>query len=103
MVPPEPSGWRDYWTGADERRDHQARVGAIATNPDEWLTAIANGYGISLAPASAARYYRHPGVIYRPVSGIASSSVGVAWTATSPAIEDFIDSCLQNRRVEPRK
>ncbi|MGW3466839.1 SDR family NAD(P)-dependent oxidoreductase, partial [Streptomyces olivaceoviridis] len=31
-----------------------------------WLSAIAGGYGIALAPASAARFYARPGVVYRP-------------------------------------
>jgi DNA-binding transcriptional LysR family regulator len=97
VAPPEPSGWRDYWMGADERHDHPGRIGAIATNPEEWLTAIANGYGISLAPASAARYYHRPGVTYRPVTGVGPSQVGVAWTDPIPAVEDFIRCCQESQ------
>jgi DNA-binding transcriptional LysR family regulator len=47
-TPPDSGWWRDYWLATDERDGHPARIGAIAQNPDEWLTAIANGYGVSL-------------------------------------------------------
>lgn len=54
--PPESGWWRDYWLASDERDGHLVKVGAIASNPDEWLTAIANGYGVSLTPEAAARF-----------------------------------------------
>ena len=67
--------------------------------PDDLLTAIANGEGIALAPASAARYYARPGITYRPVTGVSPSQVGAAWPPAadaSPVIQDFVRCCRNN-------
>ncbi|MFD1934639.1 LysR family transcriptional regulator [Nonomuraea mangrovi] len=98
-APRETGSWRDYWMGNDAREGSTARVGAVARNTDEWLTAIANGYGISLTPAASARFYRRPGVTYRPVTGISPSRVGVAWPAAAgsdPVIRDFVRCCVDS-------
>jgi DNA-binding transcriptional LysR family regulator len=99
-TPADSGWWRDYWLATDERNDHPVRIGATAHNPDEWLTAIANGYGISLTPEATARFYQRPGVIYRPVTGVSPSQVGIAWPIThdhDPVIRDFIHACLLHR------
>ncbi|MBF6328887.1 LysR family transcriptional regulator [Nocardia transvalensis] len=96
-APPENGSWRDFWIGADERPADTAVVGAIAHNTDEWLTAIGNGFGISFTPASSARYYPRPGIVYRPVTGIGPSVVAVAWPAaaeSNPLVHSFIHCCL---------
>jgi DNA-binding transcriptional LysR family regulator len=99
-APAESGWWRDYWLAADERDGHPVRIGAVTDQPDDWLSAIANGYGIALAPASAARFYARPGITYRPVSGVSPSRVGVAWAPaddTNPVVQDFVRCCLDNR------
>lgn len=99
-APPETGWWRDYWLATDERDGHPARIGAVTDQADEWLNAIANNYGIALAPESAARFYARPGVTYRPVTGIGPSRVGVAWAPANdnnPLIHDFVHCCLDNR------
>ncbi|MEV4619094.1 LysR family transcriptional regulator [Asanoa sp. NPDC049573] len=101
-APAETGWWRDWWLAADEREGHPVRIGAVTGSgqPDDWLTAIANGHGIALAPESAARYYARPGVIYRPVTGVSPSQVGVAWPPaadTNPVVQDFVRCCLDNR------
>lgn len=99
-APPESGWWRDHWLATDERDGHPVRIGAVTDLPDDWLSAIANGYGIALAPASAARFYARPGVVYRPVSGVSPSQVGVAWAPaddTNPIVQDFVRCCLDNR------
>src|SRR5215472_17033465 len=98
-APAETGCWRDYWLATDEREGHPVRIGAVTDQPDAWLTAIANGDGIALAPESAARYYARPGITYRPVTGITPSQVGVAWPPTSdnnPIVQDFVRCCLEN-------
>jgi DNA-binding transcriptional LysR family regulator len=100
-TPADSGWWRDYWLATDERNDHPVRIGAIAHNPDEWLTAIANGYGISLTPEATARFYQRPGVVYRPVTGVSPSQVGIAWPITrdsDPIISDFVHACLLQRK-----
>ncbi|MFJ8312059.1 MULTISPECIES: LysR family transcriptional regulator [unclassified Streptomyces] len=98
VATPEASGWwRDYWLATDERDGTPVRIGAVAHNPDEWLNAVANGYGISLTPEATARFYQRPDVVYRPVQGVSPSQVGVAWPregAPGSALEDFVQSCL---------
>lgn len=99
VAAPEDNGWwRDFWIGADARPDEHAIIGAIARNTDEWLTAIANGFGVSFTPESSARYYPRPGIVYRPVRGIGPSWVAVAWTGTAednPMVRDFVRCCVQ--------
>ncbi|MFE5833722.1 LysR substrate-binding domain-containing protein [Streptomyces sp. NPDC056488] len=103
----ESGWWRDCWLATDERDGRPIKIGAIANNPDEWLTAIANGYGVSLTPEVTARFYRRPGVTYRPVTGVSPSQVGVAWASAGnndAVIGDFIRACLRHRTsttIEP--
>jgi DNA-binding transcriptional LysR family regulator len=78
----------------------------VTEHPDDWLSAIANGDGIALAPQSAARFYARPGVTYRPVTGVSPTHVGVAWapaTDANPVIQDFVTCCLrESGRKETR-
>ncbi|MEV4893307.1 LysR family substrate-binding domain-containing protein, partial [Nonomuraea sp. NPDC055795] len=95
-APQETGRWRDYWLAADERDGRPPRVGATTDQPDAWLQAIANGYGVALAPASSARYYARPGVTYRPVTGVSPTRVGIAWPPAAdadPVVQDFVRCC----------
>ncbi|MFV2178889.1 LysR family transcriptional regulator [Actinomadura sp. LOL_016] len=97
-APPETGAWRDHWLAADERDGRPVRVGAVTEQPDDWLSAVANGLGVALAPASAARFYARPGVVYRPVDGVGPSRVAVAWPPAAdanPVVRDFVASCLE--------
>jgi DNA-binding transcriptional LysR family regulator len=100
-APVETGVWRDYWLAVEERGGTEPRIGAVTDQPDSWLQAIANGYGIALAPASSARFYARPGVVFRPVDGVGPSRVGVAWSPaadTDPVVRDFVRCCVE--RVE---
>jgi DNA-binding transcriptional LysR family regulator len=102
-APAETGSWRDYWLATSERQGHPVRVGYVTDQPDAWLTAIANGYGIALVPESAARYYARPGVTYRPVTGVSPSQVCVAWPPgndTNPVLQDFVRCCLDNKSAQ---
>ena len=97
-APAGTGAWRDWWLAAGERDGHPIRIGAVTAQPDDWLTAIANGDGVALAPESAARYYARPGITYRPVPDIALSRVGVAWSPGAdgdPVVQDFVRCCLE--------
>ncbi|WP_280236177.1 LysR family transcriptional regulator [Nocardia cyriacigeorgica] len=102
IAAPDATGeWRDYWLAVDERQGHPVRIGAVTEHTDEWLGAIANGYGVALAPESAGRYFLRPGVVYRPVTGIAPTRVAVAWNPTvgeASAVHDFVASCRRFRQ-----
>lgn len=101
VATPESSGWwRDFWLAKDERDGRPVTIGAVAHNPDEWLNAIANGYGVSLTPEATARFYRRPDVVYRPVSGVGPSRVGVAWPRANQvpdAVGEFVRACVAVR------
>ncbi|MFC0629154.1 LysR family transcriptional regulator [Kribbella deserti] len=103
-APAETGAWRDYWLARDERDGREVRIGAVTDQPDEWLSAIANGYGIALAPESAARFYARPGVTYRPVDGVSPSQVALAWAVAddaNPVVRDFVEVCLAVLSLDP--
>jgi len=101
VAAPEQTGlWRDYHLATAEREGHPVRIGAVTDQPDAYLTAIANGYGVALVPESAARYYARPGITYRPVTGVSPSQVAIAWppaSDTDPVVQDFVRCCLENK------
>ncbi|MFI0779280.1 LysR family transcriptional regulator [Streptomyces sp. NPDC021212] len=105
VATPEESGWwREYWLATEERRGHPVRVGTVARTPDEWLYAVAGGYGVSLTPRATASFYQRPDVVYRPLTGVAPSWVGVVWPCgdrTPSVVRDFVESCLTVRDRHP--
>lgn len=103
-APAATGAFRDHWIGAESRGGRPVVVGAVTEHPDDWLTAIANGDGIALAPASAARYYARPDIAYRDLDGIAPSTVALAWPKAvqpTPALADFITAAseMADRRL----
>jgi DNA-binding transcriptional LysR family regulator len=105
-APAETGWWRDWWLATDEREGHPVHIGAVTETgqPDDWLTAIASGYGVAFAPESATRYYARPDIVYRPVTGVSPSRVGVAWPPAAdndPVVQDFVRCCLANRPEQP--
>jgi DNA-binding transcriptional LysR family regulator len=101
-APEETGWWRDYWLATAERQGHPVRIGYVTDQPDAWLAAIASGYGIALAPESAARYYARPGIVYRPVTGVSPSQACVAWRPAQdddPVVQDFVRCCLENKAI----
>jgi DNA-binding transcriptional LysR family regulator len=101
-APEETGRWRDYHLATAERQGHPPRIGYVTSQPDGFLTAIANGYGIALVPESAARYYARPGITYRPVTGVSPSRVAVAWPPASdgdPVVQDFVRCCLDHKQL----
>ncbi|MFJ1705220.1 LysR family transcriptional regulator [Kitasatospora sp. NPDC088346] len=101
-IPLEAGHWRDYWLAAEERGGRPARIGAVAHNADEWLTAVACGQGIGFAPETMSRLASRPGVVYRPVRGLSASRVGLYWPLgrpLTPAMAAFVRSCRETVRV----
>ena len=58
----------------------------------EAISVVATGSGIVILPMSIARMHHRKDVVYRPVTGVAPSAVGLAWRAddTDPRIEHFV-------------
>ena len=85
---------RDYWAGVEDGRDAAYRVTVLATSPGEWLSALADGSGISLCPASIASYYLRDDLRYLRVGRLAANAVGLAWRQDQlgPLLRNFVDS-----------
>ncbi|MFJ4332314.1 MULTISPECIES: LysR family transcriptional regulator [unclassified Streptomyces] len=94
----ETGAWREHWLATRERDGHPVRVGAVTSRPDEWLGMVAGGC-VALAPASAARFYSHPNVVFRPVRGVSPSRVGLARSRrrTHEAVLDDLLQALTRR------
>ena len=54
-------------------------MGAAVNDLGEWLTALGEGRGVSLCPASIAGYYQSENLAYVPITGLEQSTIGVAW------------------------
>ncbi|MER5863614.1 LysR family transcriptional regulator [Kitasatospora sp. NPDC002040] len=89
-IPAEAGFWRDYWLGG------ATRIGTVVHNADEWLAAVACGQGIGFAPESMRRLASRPDVVYRDVTGLSPSQVGLYWLRERPqsaAMAAFVESC----------
>ncbi len=77
----------NLWDDAD-RPSRIVRV----RNIDEWMEAIALGRGIGITPASTARFYSHPQIVFRDLSDAPRVPVVLAWRTGDPHpnIRDFI-------------
>lgn len=98
-APGTTGAFRDHWLAVEARSGRPVRVGAVTALPDDWLTAIAGGDGIALAPESAARYYARPDIAYLPVTGVAPTTVALAWPEPPPEdspLADFIRAAMDH-------
>ncbi|MEU9503023.1 LysR family transcriptional regulator [Streptomyces sp. NPDC048196] len=75
---PESAGiLRDHWLAVDERGGRPVRIGGVVANADETFEAVAEGLGVVLLAAGNAEIYRRPGVVARPVTGLALSQLAL--------------------------
>ncbi|MBX6768599.1 MAG: LysR family transcriptional regulator, partial [Actinomadura rubrobrunea] len=82
IAPPAAAGpLRDLWLASDARRGRPPRIAAEAASPDEALDAVASGLGVALLAEGNALLYQRPGVVCRPVRGLAPAELAVAWRA----------------------
>jgi DNA-binding transcriptional LysR family regulator len=97
IAPRGPAAWRDWWLAAEQRAGRPPLIGAMVGTPDEYVQAILGGRGLSLAFASAERFYAPPGITYRPIDGLPPSTVAVAHRhdSVNPAVDDFIRACRE--------
>lgn len=66
----------------DARRRRGLRVASAPSYPHDVevkLEQVALGLGVSVLPASTARFYSRPDVVAKEVAGLGPSEVGVAW------------------------
>jgi DNA-binding transcriptional LysR family regulator len=83
-------------SGLDGRRPD----GPKANTTEEWLSMIAAGTGVSLAPASSARLHPRPGICFVPATGVPPSGVAVARRSdrVSAPVEEFADAARASAR-----
>jgi DNA-binding transcriptional LysR family regulator len=80
-LPPAAGSLRDFWLAVDARAGRPPVVGAEVTSPDEAFESIVSGLGVALVAEGNVALYRRPGVICRPVDGLAPAELAVAWRA----------------------
>jgi DNA-binding transcriptional LysR family regulator len=80
--------WRDISSAV---RDG-TRVDVPPMSVKQAIETIAAGTGIVIVPMSVARLHNRKDVAYRPVTGVAESQIGLAWSSATedPRIETFI-------------
>jgi DNA-binding transcriptional LysR family regulator len=82
------------WGEARRRRGLPVAVApSYPTDVEVKLERVAAGFGISILPASTARFYTRPDIVVRRISGIGPSEVAVAWAENR-------SSAMLNRAVE---
>ncbi|WP_084964456.1 LysR family transcriptional regulator [Thermoactinospora rubra] len=84
---------RDFWLGMDARSDEPV-VALTAGTADEAFEGITSGLGVALIAEGNAALYKRPGVVYRPVAGLAPARLAVAWRAGDrrPHVRVFLDA-----------
>ena len=91
-APASAGRWRDYWIAQQYRDKAVAEVSAEAATFEAEFTAVAQGKGISITVATAARYFKRPGVAFVSISDAPMCSVALAWPSSdaAPAVAHFV-------------
>lgn len=87
-----PDRWRDYWSLTPERGG-PPRSARLVDDVSQMLQVIAHEGHVSTTAASIARYFPHPDVCFRPLSGADGSAMAIATRGGAPvdgAVEAFI-------------
>jgi len=94
----EPAAWQDDWLIKPRPGGDIPIIGVTARTVDEWCEHVAAGHGISLCPASAARFHGRPGVCFVPSTGLPPATMCVAWRSgdTRPAVQHFISLAAES-------
>jgi DNA-binding transcriptional LysR family regulator len=101
----EARAWQDDWLIRPRPGGDVPIVGATARTVDDWCEHVAAGHGISLCPASAARFHGRPGVCFVPSAGLPPTTMCVAWRSgdTRPAVRRFVALAAEPRPdTQPR-
>jgi DNA-binding transcriptional LysR family regulator len=69
--------WRDYWLLNDHRHGDAPPVVYEAATFEAELQAVASGRGISITPATAARFYARPGLAFPVIADASWCDVAV--------------------------
>jgi DNA-binding transcriptional LysR family regulator len=83
---------RDAWLAVADRGGRPPVVGAVADTPDAVFEAVASGLGVVLLAAGNADLYARPGIVCRPVEGLAPAVLALAWRRSDrrPVVAAFV-------------
>lgn len=84
--------WVDWWA-VNPRPDGSAPVwGPENDNADEMLEHVAAGTAVCIGAASMAEYYRHPGLVWLPITDVDPLRIALAWPRESvhPLLGAFV-------------
>lgn len=86
--------FRERWLEEQRRAGLGARISEEVVNAEELFALLAAGRGVCLVPATAARYYARPGVVYVPVIDADSVPISLAWRdgADQPLLRVVVDA-----------
>ncbi len=87
-----PAAWVDWWA-VNPRPDGSAPVwGPENDNADEMLEHVAAGTAVCIGPASMAEYYRHPDLVWLPITDVEPLRVALAWPrdTVNPLVASFV-------------
>jgi DNA-binding transcriptional LysR family regulator len=97
-----------YWAGRDgeanaESRKTGAPLGPVVSDIGQVLRVVELGQAIAFVPRSIAERYPWPGIVYRPVADLSSSTVVVAWSKSSRslAVAAFVRAATSLARSDP--
>jgi DNA-binding transcriptional LysR family regulator len=88
---------RDYWLATSQRHGHAHVIGAEITSSDETYEALVDGRGICLLDSGNAPSITRGGVVTRPVDGLPSGQLVLAWRRDRPhpLIPPYAHSALE--------
>lgn len=105
----------DYWCGRDpeslasvpsaQRVTVQPGTGPVVSDILQLLTVVALGQAVALLPASMIKEHNRNNLVCRPVKGLSSSTVSVAWpeSSRSMAVAAFVRASSEAARNRPEK
>ncbi|WP_019634783.1 LysR family transcriptional regulator [Actinomadura atramentaria] len=88
-----PRAWVDWWAVNPRPDGREPRWGPTNDNVEEMLEQVADGVAICFAPASMARYYTRPDLVWAPLVDAEPLRVALAWPdgADGPLVRGFAD------------
>ena len=87
-----PAEWVDWWA-VNPRPDGSAPVwGPENDNADEMLEHVATGTAVCIGSASIAEYYRHPDLVWLPITDVEPLRIVLAWprAPVNPLAGEFV-------------
>jgi len=88
-----PREWVDWWAVNPRPDGAEPRWGPTNDNVEEMLEQVAEGAAVCFAPASLARYYARPDIVWIPLTDVEPLRVALAWPddGESPLVRAFAE------------